>query len=71
MQQQTIQIKFDEKSIQDLSSKIASEVVDSLYHELLMARYVQEIKSVQKGDLKALSGKEIEYYLKQKISSLK
>jgi len=69
--QQTIQIKFDEKSMQELSSRIASEVADSIYHELLLARYIPEIKAIESGKLKAVKGKDIENYIKQKISSLK
>ncbi len=71
MNQQTVQLKFDEKTLEGLSSKIATEVSDTLYYELLMARYIPEIKSIDGGKIKALEGKRAFEYMKQKISSLK
>ena len=71
MSQQIAQVKFDERVLEELSTKIATEVSDNLYYELLMARYIPEIKSIESGKIKALEGKKGLEYIKQKISSLK
>ena len=71
MNQQTVHVKFDEKILEELSSKIATEVSDNLYYELLMARYIPEIKSIESGKTKALEGKKGLEYIKERISSLK
>jgi len=71
MKNQTIQLKINEKTLNEISSKIATEVTNKIYHNFLLARYLPEIKAIERGKIKALRGKKIELYLKQKISSSK
>lgn len=71
MNLQTIQMRLDEKTLQKISNRIATEVANSIYYEFLMARYLPEIKAIERGRIKALKGKEAKQYIKQKLSSTK
>lgn len=71
MNRQSVRLKFDERIIEGLSSKIATQVSDTIYYELLMARHLPEIKTIESGKSSALKGNDVFEYLKQKISLLK
>jgi ferritin-like protein len=57
--------KLIEKILSNLSHSIAKEV----YYALILAKFIPEIESINKGKIKALKGKEIDNFLDRLIRS--
>lgn len=70
MQQQEFRFKVDEKSIQDISKSIANEVANRIYYEFLIARYMPEILSIEKGGVEPQEAEIFKQQIMQKIKSM-
>ena len=50
--------------IREVADSLAKEMAESLYHELLILRYLPEVKLIESGKLKALRGEGVFDFLK-------
>jgi hypothetical protein len=64
MRQETVQLRIDKKMIREVADSLAKEMAESLYHELLILRYLPEVKLIESGKLKALRGEGVFDFLK-------
>ncbi len=69
MQQQEYGFKIDEKSIKNISKRIANEVADRIYYEFLLARYIPEILAIEKGSVTPIRTEDFKQQLMHKINS--
>jgi len=55
---------IDKKLIKEVGESISEEIAKKIYYNLLFLRYIPEIKEIEKGKIKAISGKEINRFFK-------
>ena len=68
--QQEIYFSFDEKRVKDISKSIASEVANRIYDEFLLARYIPEIISIEKGIVVPIKTEDFKKQIAQRIKSM-
>ncbi|CAG0966682.1 MAG: hypothetical protein MPEBLZ_01831 [Candidatus Methanoperedens nitroreducens] len=68
--QQEIYFSFDEKRVKDISKSIASEVANRIYDEFLLARYIPEIISIEKGSVVPIKTEDFKKQIAQRIKSM-
>ena len=68
--QQEIYFSFDEKRVKDISKSIASEVANRIYDEFLLARYIPEIISIEKGSIVPIKTEDFKKQIAQRIKSM-
>lgn len=68
--QQEIYFSFDEKRVKDISKSIANEVANRIYDEFLLARYIPEIISIEKGIVVPIKTEDFKKQIAQRIKSM-
>jgi hypothetical protein len=70
MQQQDYCFRIDEKSIKNISKSIASEVVDRIYYEFLLARYMPEVIAIENGSIAPIKTEDFKQQIMYRINSI-
>jgi hypothetical protein len=68
--QQEYCFNVDEKRVKDISKSIASEVANRIYNEFLLARYIPEIISIEKGSAVPIKTEAFKKQIAQRIKSM-
>lgn len=71
MDTSTLKIKIPEEEVKKTAKIIADEIADRLFYELLIIRYIPEIKAIKKNKIKALTDEEIDRFLQERIKACK
>jgi hypothetical protein len=61
---------IEENSIKNISKRIANEVADRIYCEILFARYMPEILDIEKGSVVTIKTEDFQRNLKNRINSM-
>lgn len=64
-----IRESVNKQVLKNIADSLAEEMARKMYYKLLMLKHLSEVKAVEKGNLKALRGKEIHKFLNRLIKS--
>jgi len=68
--QQEYCFSVDEKRVKDISKSIACEVANKIYYEFLLARYIPEIISIEKGIIAPIKTEAFKKQIAHRIKSM-
>jgi hypothetical protein len=60
---------IDKEIIKNIADTLAEELAKKMYYKLLLLKFLPEIKAIEKGEIKAIEGKEIDDFFARLIKS--